>query len=114
MSRKRRPTDAIATAILSFYRSWVIIGLPVALLQNGGLPLPPPIEGGSIARETASPGKYSIETIPISSPVCSRFYSRKKERNDSEAGDFFGEEVRLRKKEGEKKDGEEDWGSGRE
>lgn len=40
MSRKRRPTDAIATAILSFYRSWVIIGLPVALLQNGGLPFP--------------------------------------------------------------------------
>lgn len=114
MSRKRRPTDAIATAILSFYRSWVIIGLPVALLQNGGLPLPPPIEGGSIARETASPGKYSIETIPICAPAFTR---EKKERNDSEAGDFFGEEVRSRKKEGEdgeKKDGEKDWGSGRE
>lgn len=69
---------------------------------------------GSIARETASPGKYSIETIPICAPAFTR---EKKERNDSEAGDFFGEEVRSRKKEGEdgeKKDGEEDWGSGRE
>lgn len=57
------------------------------------------------------PGKILDRNHPN---MCSRFYSRKKERNDSEAGDFFGEEVRLRKKEGEKKDGEEDWGSGRE
>lgn len=74
MSHKRRPTDAIATAILSFYRSWVIIGLPVALLQNGGLSLPPPIEGIDRARN-GFPGKIFDRNHPN---MCSRFYSRKK------------------------------------
>lgn len=71
---------------------------------------PSPSDRGGIDRaRNGFPGKILDRNHP---DMCSRFYSRKKERNDSEAGDFFGEEVRSRKKEGE--DGEKDWGSGRE